>query len=454
MKRRLFNPIVEQMTRPELDALRWRRLRATLERTYAASAFYRGRMQRAGVTPDDIRTPEDFRRRVPTVDKLDILADQQENPPLGSALAVPNALLEYCFLTSGTSGKGQEVHAYTAADVTESLTSWASSLHWAGVMPSDTAYHMVPIGVTAGPVTLLAAFQHYGLRTFAVGNMEGEARLEMMRRFPPHFFSTGPVYLRRLTTICRALGIEPRRDFPALKAIKLGSFGFDVPWAREMEEFWGAKLIDTYASTQSGGGIASTCEHGTYLVDGRRGMMHFPEHKVYAEVLSPETGEPSREDEEGEVILTSFGREAMPILRFRTGDKVVFKSHRQCACGRPFDGIEAGTVSRYDTMLKIRGMNLWPEAIDAIVLAHPDIDEYNGRLGVADNGREIALVLIEFKSGAPADAAQRTRVLHELRDQIKDRTGVGMELREARPGEIERFAYKEKRWKDQRRQQL
>lgn len=454
MERRLFNPLIERLSRPELEALRWRRVRSTLERTYARSAFYRRRLQSAGVTPEHIRTAEDFRHRIPTVDKADILADQREHAPFGSAIAVPDALLEYCFLTSGTSGKGQEVHAYTAADVAESLTSWGACLHWAGVMPGHTAYHMVPIGVTAGPVTLLAAFQHYGLRTFAVGNMEGEARLEMMRRFPPHFFSTGPVYLRRLTTLCHELGIDPRREFPALAAIKLGSFGFDVPWAREMEAFWGARLIDTYASTQCGGGIATTCEHGTWLPDGRRGTMHFPEHKVYAEVLNPQTGEPAREDEEGEVILTSFGREAMPILRFRTGDKVVFRSHRQCACGRPFDGIEAGTVSRYDTMLKIRGMNLWPEAVDAIVLAHPDIDEYNGRLGVAANGREVARVLVEFKSGAPAEAAHRARVLEELRARIQERTGVGMELSEAHPGELERFAYKEKRWKDQRRQQL
>ncbi len=452
MDRRLFNPVIEQLSRSELEALRWRRAHATLGRVYATSPFYRGRLQRACVTPDEIRTPEDFRRRVPTVDKLAILEDQHEHPPLGSAIAVDDALLEYCFLTSGTSGKGQEVHAYTAADVSDSLTSWAASLHWAGVLPGDTAYHMVPVGVTAGPVTLLAGFQHYGLRTFAVGNMDGQARLEMMRRFSPHFFSTGPVYLRRLTTLCHELGIEPRRDFPALKAIKLGSFGFDVPWAREMEVFWGAKLIDTYASTQAGGGIASTCEHGTYLADGRRGLMHFPEHKVYAEVLSPETSEPAREDEEGEVVLTSFGREAMPILRFRTGGKVVFKSHRQCACGRPFDGIEAGTVSRYDTMLKIRGMNLWPEAVDAIVLAHPQVDEYNGRVEVADNGRELARVMLCFKPEVPADAAQRARVLVELRAQIKARTGVAMEVQEVQPGEIERFTYKERRWRDQRRQ--
>jgi len=92
--------------------------------------------------------------------------------------------------------------------------------------------------------------------------------------------------------------------------------------------------------------------------------------------------------------------------------------------------------------------------VDAIVLAHPEIDEYNGRLGVADNGREVAKVLVEFKAATSSSAAYRAHVLEQLRAQIKESTGVGMEICEARPGEVERFAYKEKRWKDQRREQL
>jgi len=450
MARRFFNPVIERLARPEMEALRWRRVKATLERAFLTSPFYRHHLQRAGVTPDDIRSADDFRMRVPTVCKSDVLEDQREHAPFGTAIAVPTAQLEHCYLTSGTSGKGQEVHAFTATDVKESLTSWAASLHWAGVLPGDTAYLMMPVGVTAGPLTLLAAFRHYGLRTFAVGGMDGEARLAMMKRFTPQFFSTGPVYLRRLSIICKEQGVVPRHDFPGLKAIKLGSFGFAVEWAREMEDFWGAKLIDTYASTQCGGGIASTCECGTYLPDGRRAMMHFPEHKVLIEVVNPETGELAREDEEGEVILTSLTREAMPMLRYRTGDKVVFKSYRQCMCGRPFDGIEAGTVSRYDTMLKIRGMNLWPEAVDAIVLGHPQIDEYNGRVEIADNGREVVRILVDFKTGGSADPDVRARVLKDLEARIIDRTGVTVKVVEAHPGEVERFAYKERRWKDQR----
>jgi phenylacetate-coenzyme A ligase PaaK-like adenylate-forming protein len=101
-------------------------------------------------------------------------------------------------------------------------------------------------------------------------------------------------------------------------------------------------------------------------------------------------------------------------------------------------------------MMKIRGMNLWPEAVDAVVLAHPWIDEYNGRVEVAGNGREVVRILVDFKPDAGAGANDRPRVLAQLQTQIEERTGVAVQVREAGPGEIERFAYKEKRWKDQR----
>jgi phenylacetate-CoA ligase len=318
-------------------------------------------------------------------------------------------------------------------------------------MPGDTAYHMMPVGVTAGPVTLLNAFQSYGLQTFAVGNMEGAQRLEMMQRFKPNFISTGPVYLRRLTTLCQGAGIDPRRDFPGLKSIKIGTYGYDVDWAREMEEFWGCRLSDSYASTQAGAGIASTCEHGVYWADGTRGVMHVPEHRILLEVVNPETGENARDGEEGEAIITPLDKEAMPIIRFRTGDRVVLRDHRYCPCGRPFIGIEAGTVSRYDAMLKIRGMNLWPEAVDKVVFGHAEVEEYNGRVLVDGRGREVAQVLVEFKAGA-AGESERRAILGRIEAGVKESTGVSVEAREAAPGTIEKFVYKEKRWKDMRKQ--
>jgi phenylacetate-CoA ligase len=373
------------------------------------------------------------------------------HPPHGQRLMADPRELAFSFLTSGSSGKGQEVHSRTVNDMDGIASSWATSLFWSGIVPGDTAYHMVPVGMTSGPNSMLFGFHNYGLHLFLVGGLEGKARLEAMQRFRPHFFSTGPVYLRRLTGLCRDMGIDPRREFPSLKAIKLGSLGYELDWVRETEEFWGAKLVDTYASTQAGSGIASTCEHGVQRPDGVRAMMHFLEHKILIEVLDPQSGEPVAEDAEGELVITSLDRAAVPVIRFATGDKVVFKSHRQCSCGRPYDGIEAGTVSRYDSMMKIRGMNLWPEAVDSVVFGRVEIEEYNGRVFVAPNGREVVQLLIEFKSPCALDRPARQALLARLAAEVKDRTNVSVQAEEAAPGALQKITYKEKRWKDERR---
>lgn len=452
MQMRIHNAEIEQLDRGALLDLQWRKVKLMIEHAYSNSSFYRDRFRQAGITPDDIRSIEDYQERVPTVDKITFLKDQEDCSPYGRRIAVGQEKLSYTFLTSGTSGVGQEVHCLTAQDMQSVSDSWAMALRWSGVNPGDTAFLIAPIGITAGPVSLLSAFHQYGLQTFAVGHMSGEESLSLMRRFPPHFFSAGPVYLRRLSNICLEMGLDPRNEFPDLKTIKLGGFGYAVEWAVEMEGFWGAKLLDTYASTQAGAGIASTCEHGVHLPDGSRAIMHFPEHKILAEIVNPETGKNAREDEEGEVILTPFDRMGMPLLRFRTGDRVIKKSHLQCSCGRPFDGIEAGTVSRYDSMMKIRGMNLWPEAVDAVVFGYDEIDEYNGRVSVNTNGREVVELLVEFKPDVLADEQARIKCLESIEKKVKEKTNVKVKLLCPPEGTVKRFSYKERRWQDLRKQ--
>jgi len=447
MRLKIFNPVTETMQREALQAAQWHKIKRLITHAYANSEFYRDRMTEANLHPDDITSIEDYTGRMPFVTKQDFLRDQDAAPPYGKRLAVPTQQIANAYLTSGTSGQGQEVHAYTSIENVDSIDSWERSFYWAGVLPGDTGYLMMPVGVTAGPYALLTAFQHYPLQSFLVGMMEGDARLAMMKRFPPHFICTGPVYLRRLTVICNELGIVPRRDFPQMKAIKLGSFSFEVGWAREMEEFWGAKVLDTYASTAAGSGIAATCEQGTYWPDGRRGIMHFPEDKIFVEVLNPETDQHVQDGEAGELVLTPLHRFAMPILRLRTRDRVVFRRHDACPCGRQLVGIEAGAVSRYDAMLKIRGMNLWPEAVDALVFGHDEIGEYNGAISVNDIGREVATVTVEFKNTCALSRAERHALLSVIKTEIKEKTSVSMEVTE---GMVEKFVYKEKRWKDLR----
>lgn len=450
---RIYNPLIETMSRQDLVDLQWRRVRKLVERAHAKSPLWRGVFERAGVRPEQIRSLDDFRQRLPTIGKDDFLADQLEAPPWGHRLMVDPASLAFSFLTSGTSGKGQEVHGRTPGDLFETGSSWATSLYWSGVMPGDTAYHMLPLGLTGGPVSMFFGMQAYGLQVFLAAALDGEARLAMMRRFKPNFFAASALYLRRLTALCQEHGIDPRSEFPQLKSIKIAMIGYEVDWAQEMEDFWGCKLTETYASTQSGAGIASTCEHGVVLPDGRRSMMHFLEHKLFFEVVNPQSGRPAEDGEEGELIVTSLDREASPVLRFATGDKVVFRSHCSCPCGRPFDGIEAGTVARYDSMMKVRGMNFWPEAADAVVFRHAEVDDYNGTVRVADNGREVVELRIRFKEGVPTDDPEtRTRFLKALEAELKENTSVSMRVLDAGSDGVQSITYKEKRWKDLRRQ--
>jgi phenylacetate-CoA ligase len=447
MTLRIHDPAVEHLSRAELAALQWRRLKETIEHAYANSGFWAGRFRAAGVTPDDITSVEAYRDLVPPVSKADLLDDQLQAEPYGRRLAVAENEIQGAYLTSGSSGQAQEVHAYTGDDLAAWSAGWGALLRWAGLEPGDVGYLMVPIGVTVGPVSMYRAFCDYGLQTFAVGGLDGEARLAMMRRFQPHFFSCGPIYLRRLTKLAQAAGIEPARDFPRLKVIKLGSYGYTPGWAQEMIEFWGAALADNYASTQLASGLAATCEAGVVRPDGTFAMMHVPEHRVLFEVVDPKTGRQVEEGETGEAVVTPFDRRATPLLRFRTGDRVRRLGHTFCTCGRPLAGVEAGTVTRYDTMLKIRGMNLWTEAIDDVVLNHPDVSEYNGTVYVNDLGREVAEIRVLLGDGA--DGSSET-VLRELAEKVKHRTNVNCALTAGTPGTVRQIDYKERRWQDLR----
>jgi phenylacetate-CoA ligase len=449
LENRLIDNKIEEFSRSELLSYQWNLLQNLLKRVYSQDCLFGSSLKRAGVSLDQIRTMADFQRLVPTSDKATLLADQTAQPPYGTRLIAPREEVAFSFLTSGTSGKGQEVHAYSFQDYDELLDSWGLNLKWSGVSPGDTAYVMMPIGTTVGPVSLMMAFHKYGLQTFNVGHLEGAERLQMMKRFQPNFFTTSPLYLRRLTNICLQHDIDPKRDFPHLKVIKLGTFSYDVAWAREMEAFWGARLSDIYASTQGGAGIATTCEHGVYRPDGSRAMMHFMEHRAIFEVVNPGTGENAKDGEEGEVIITTL-RTAMPLIRFRTGDKVIFREHKFCACGRPFAGIEVGTVSRYDSMLKVRGMNLWPEAVDAIVFKHSEIEEYNGRVTVDPSGREAVELLVAFRSTADLNSQRCQKILSDIELEAKTLTNVAMRAIAAENGNVEKFIYKGSRWKDMR----
>jgi len=451
-ERRFVNPRLERASREEIDAIQLARLHRIVTVAYHRNRFYRALYDKAGVTPDQIRTLDDFRKRIPFIDKSTFLKDQEDCPPLGARAEANQDRIAAIVQTSGTSGVGQEYHCLAEADAELWVTSFFYECRWAGIEPGDRVVRFTRIGMEAGGLWHKAAGERYGLTQFALQPYDTPTRLKIMQRVSPNLIMTQPSYLTRLVFACEEAGIVPREAFPQVKAIMLaGEAHGGAEWVRHMEATWGAPIMEWFGSTQAGGSHMFSCEGGLYFDDGRPRMLHNLDHRIYFEALDVETGEPVGPGEYGEALLTNLFNENFPVIRFRSRDRVRFLPAGYCDCGRPFHGIESGSVSRVDDMIKIRGQNVWPSAIDAAVFQHLQVEEYQGRVWLDETGRERVDLRVEFRSGA-GGKAERGAMLDAIASAIKARTDISMVCQEAEAGSLPRFDQKSRRWKDERRE--
>lgn len=450
--RRYVNPRLERATRSEIEALQLARVQRVVRMAYDSNPFYRSLYNRAQVKPEQIRSLGDFRERIPFIDKRMLLADQQEHPPYGRRADVPGARVNTVLHTSGTSGIGQEMHCLSERN----MESWSSGFfyecRWAGIEPGDRVVRFARLAMELGGMWHKSAGDRLGLSQFFLGAYDTPTRLKLMQRVSPQLIMTQPSYLTRLSIACEEGGIDPRQAFPDLKAIMFsGEAHSGIPWIRRMEQFWGVPLGEWYGSTQAAGSHMFSCEAGLHFEDGRPRMLHNLEHRILFEVLDLESGLPVGPGEAGEVFLTNLYNEDFPIIRFRNYDRVKYQPAAYCDCGRPFAGIESGSTSRVDDMIKIRGQNVWPDAITTVVFKHAQVEEYQGRVWVDDTGRERIQVRVEFREDQ-LSASERDRLREAVRAEIKTTTDLTMDIVEAEHGSLPRFEQKARRWKDERQQ--
>jgi phenylacetate-CoA ligase len=449
VERRRFLGKVEELSRAELDELQLRRLRKQLARVKDVP-FFAHRLGK-DFEPDRITSLRQFADVVPTVEKADLLADQEAEPPFGTRLTVPADDVARFEITSGTSGLGQETYGLTWADMETIGTMGAWTFAMAGVVPGDRVAVTLPLGYLQGPWGGDWASRSLGCAVYHLGLAPDSAtKLRYMQRFAINgLYTPTPTYLMRLTRIAEGMGLEPRRDLPEFKTAWLAGEAYPVVWAERMEEFWGVRLCETYGSTQ--GAFAATCEYGV-VSDGERGVMHNADWNVLLEVVDPITGEPVAEGETGEALITTLVRQASPVLRFRTKDRVRLVPHDGCPCGRRTIALEAGTIGRLDDMIKVKGMNVWPAAVESIVLGDQRVEEYVAEVGIDDRGHEYVHLKVAFRAGVPAD--DRTTALPELAKKVRAITNVSMDTTEIDAQDLPTFEYKAKRWYDRRADQL
>jgi phenylacetate-CoA ligase len=451
---REMNPRLERLDRDELKALQLRRLNRQLERLWATNRFYRRRFEAVGVPRRPLRSLDEV-RSLPVIGKEDLLADQAEWPPYGSRLGVPEEQVFEITLSSGTSGNTQEVHAHTVRDAHLRGALHAIAYWWAGGRPGDILAYHVGVSNSASHGSFHRSFRAVGAMPYLLGYAGFEKRLELMQRYGIDVMYAMPSALNGLTQLCRERGAEPRELFPDLRVLATSGEAWPVDFVVRMEEAWGAQLFEGYGASQTYGCyVMSNCELGA-VHGGRRGALHWYEWAALLEVLHPETLEPVAPGESGELVVTLLEKEASPLVRFRTRDKVVYLPWSACSCGRRLDALEAGTISRWDDMVKIKGENVFPHEVDEIVFARPQIGEYRGRVTIGDAGRDVAGIEVGFTE--PLREDEERALLAGLRDELKRQTNVTFDVGSVPLAELPQWTtpdIKPRRWSDERQQRL
>ncbi len=350
---------------------------------------------------------------VPFTTKAELAADFAAHPPYGSNLTFPRAAYTRFCQTSGTTGKPLAI-----LDTPESwdwmLANWAHIYREAGVLPGHCIYFAFSFGPFLGFWTAFEAAVKYGALCIPGGGLSSASRLRAIAAHQPDVLCCTPTYALHLAEVAKQERIESRVE----KIIVAGEPGGSIPAIRQrISEAWsGAEVLDHYGMTEVG--------PVAFQKTGQPGALHVIEQSYLAEVIHPETLAPVPDGTVGELVLTPLGRTAWPLLRYRTGDLV-------CRRGAVLEG---GIIGRADDMLVVRGVNIYPSAVDAVIRALPEILEY--RVTVAKRS-EMAELTIEVET--PDDAAP-AKLERALADAFTLRIPV------VRVEKLPRFELKAKRW--------
>ena len=419
---------IETASRDELTALQLERLCNTLHRAYEHVALYRNKFEQAGIHPDDIKSLEDL-ARLPVTTKED-LRDQY---PFGM-FAVPMEQVVRVHASSGTTGKPTVV-GYSQADVDLWALVMARSIYAAGGRAQDKVHVSYGYGLFTGGLGAHYGAERLGCTVIPMSGGQTEKQVQLIRDLEPEIIMVTPSYILNIADEFEHQGVDP-----ATSSLRVGLLGAE-PWTEgmraEIEGRLGIDALDLFGLSEViGPGVAQEC------LETKDGLTLWEDH-FYPEIIDPTSGAVLADGESGELVLTSLTKEAMPIIRYRTRDLTRLLP----GTARTMRRMEKIT-GRSDDMLIIRGVNVFPSQIEALVLEQPGLSPHyflevyqEGRLDTMD-------VLVELKPGATN--TNRAQEAAALQQRIKDLVGVNTTVRVVDQGTIERSQGKARRVNDTR----
>ncbi len=425
-----FDPTVEKMPREKLRVLQLEKLQALLRQICGRNRFYTKKYQDAGVSPSDVRSFSDF-SKLPFTYKSELVQAQEEAPPFGTNATFPESAYTRVHQTSGTTGAPLRV-----VDTAESWDwwgrCWGHVLRGADVTATDRVFLPFSFGPFIGFWAAVEGAKQIGAMMIPGGGWDSIQRLEMMRDLGATVVCCTPTYALRLAEIARSTNFD-MRSIPVRALIHAGEPGANVAQTKaRIQEAWGAKCFD-HAGASEVGAHSFECEI-------QPGGIHLLESEFIAEVLDPETGKEVLPGELGELVMTNLGRPGFPVIRYRTGD-LVRPNLSPCACGRTFARFDGGLLGRSDDMVTIRGVNVYPTAIENVIRQFSTVDEFQVTVTMLHEMRHLE-VQIEVVPG-PDPEHVRARVEQAIYHALSLRPTVKV----AEPGTLAHFEMKARRFR-------
>lgn len=406
MVRRYYQPEIELLSRKELKELQFKHLKRIINRLYSRVPLYRKKFEEAGVKPSDFKRLEDI-SRFPFTSKEDLFVDY----PFG-LLAEPLERVVRLHTSSGTTGKPKALF-FSKSDILNQAKLIARALVMTGSTSKDILQNSMTYGLFTGALVMHYGAELLGMLVIPAGPGNTERQIELMKTFGTTCLHMTPSYALYVASVIQAKGIDPKRDLKLRRAY-LGAEPYSEETRKKIENLLGVDVYNCYGLSEMGGpGVGFECP-------SKEGL-HIWEDSFFVEIVDPQTGEPVKEGEIGELVLTTLKRTAMPLLRYRTRDltRVIPEA---CSCGRTHLRI-ARILGRADDMFIVKGVNIFPQQIESILM---------GIKGVAQNYQIVLEGYDEFIIKVEIDKEffdGRIERLLKLKEEITERIRQAIQVK-------------------------
>ena len=426
----IFDASIEKTPREMLRVLQFQKLQELLHLVHGANRFYTRKWRKAGISLGEIKSLSDV-RKLPFTTKSELMQAQEEAPPFGTNATFAEKAYTRVHQTSGTTGTPLRV-----VDTPESWDWWGKCwghvLRGGEVTANDRLFLPFSFGPFIGFWAAVEGAKQLGAMMIPGGGWDSMQRLHMMRDLGATVICCTPTYALRLAEIAREQRFD-LRSIPVRALVHAGEPGANVARTKtRIEAAWSAKCFD-HAGASEVGAHSFECEL-------QPGGIHLIESEFIAEVIDVNTGEEVPAGETGELVITNLGRPGFPVIRYRTGD-LVRLNLAPCACGRSFARFDGGILGRSDDMVTIRGVNVYPTAIENVIRQFNAVDEFQITVKKLQEMHHLE-VEIEVVSGHDAEGV-RTHVEQALYRALSLRPTVLL----AEPGALARFEMKARRFR-------